>query len=137
MGQSRTVVAENLPKDHSVESVEELFGKVGPVKMVRICSPEAANGANSTAAKHPKTDMLVSNKVRGCLFGMVGGGMMWHFSSEVDLEWVADGCLVLVQLHALVEYESVELAEKAVSILDGLHCWCGTVLAVWGLEGGR
>ncbi|KAG0585893.1 hypothetical protein KC19_2G047600 [Ceratodon purpureus] len=86
--QSRTVVAENLPKDHSVESVEELFGKVGPVKMVRICSPEAANGANSTAAKHPKTDMLVSNK-----------------------------------LHALVEYESVELAEKAVAELTDERNW--------------
>jgi La-related protein 7 len=63
--QSRTVVAENLPEDHSLESMEQFFGRVGPVKMVRICSPEAANGANSTAAKHPKTDMVVSNKVRG------------------------------------------------------------------------
>jgi La-related protein 7 len=86
--QSRTVVAENLPEDHSIESMEQLFGKVGPVKMVRICSPEAANGANSTAAKHPKTDMLVSNK-----------------------------------LHALVEYESVELAEKAVTELTDERNW--------------
>jgi La-related protein 7 len=86
--QSRTVVAENLPVDHSVESMEQLFGKVGTVKMVRICSPEAANGANSTAAKHPKTDMLVSNK-----------------------------------LHALVEYESVELAEKAVAELTDERNW--------------
>jgi La-related protein 7 len=62
--QSRTVVAENLPEDHSLESMEQFFGRVGPVKMVRICSPEAANGANSTAAKHPKTDMVVSNKGR-------------------------------------------------------------------------
>lgn len=43
--------------------MEQLFGKVGTVKMVRICHPEAANGANQTAAKHPKTDMIVSNKV--------------------------------------------------------------------------
>lgn len=63
-GQSRTVVAENLPEGHSIESMEVLFGKVGTVKMVRICSPEAANGANSTAAKHPKTDMVISNKVQ-------------------------------------------------------------------------
>lgn len=27
--QSRTVVAENLPEDHSIESMEQLFGKVG------------------------------------------------------------------------------------------------------------
>ena len=74
--QARTVVAENLPKEHSVESVEELFSKVGPVKMVRICSPEGANGANSTAAKHPKADMVVSNKVRGgCL--VVGWLVSW------------------------------------------------------------
>ena len=64
--QSRTVVAENLPEDHSIESMEQLFGRVGPVKMVRICYPEGANGANSTAAKHPKTDMVVSNKVGVC-----------------------------------------------------------------------
>lgn len=62
--QARTVVAENLPEDHSIESMEQLFRKVGTVKMVRICHPEAANGANQTAAKHPKTDMIVSNKVR-------------------------------------------------------------------------
>ncbi len=72
--QSRTVVAENLPEDHSIESMEQLFGKVGPVKMVRICYPEGANGANSTAAKHPKTDMVVSNKVGvGLLQGLCGG----------------------------------------------------------------
>ncbi|XP_024374414.1 la-related protein 6A isoform X1 [Physcomitrium patens] len=86
--QARTVVAENLPEDHSIESLEQLFGKVGTVKMVRICSPEAANGANATGAKHPKTDMLVSNK-----------------------------------LHALVEYETVELAEKAVAELTDERNW--------------
>lgn len=32
------------------------------VKMVRICQPEAANGASQTAAKF-KSDMVVSNKV--------------------------------------------------------------------------
>lgn len=69
--QARTVVAENLPEDHSNESLEQLFGKVGTVKMVRICSPEAANGANATGAKHPKTDMLVSNKVRNCFVSML------------------------------------------------------------------
>jgi La-related protein 7 len=86
--QARTVVAENLPEDHSIETMEQLFGKVGTVKMVRICHPEAANGANQTAAKHPKTDMIVSNK-----------------------------------LHALVEYETVELAEKAVAELTDERNW--------------
>ncbi|KAL2630536.1 hypothetical protein R1flu_015222 [Riccia fluitans] len=85
--QSRTVVAENLPEDHSVESIEQLFASVGSVKMVRICQPEAANGANQTAAKF-KTDMVVSNK-----------------------------------LHALIEFETVEQAEKAVSALTDERNW--------------
>jgi La-related protein 7 len=61
--QARTVVAENLPIDCSVEKLEELFGKVGSVKMVRICHPEAPNGGNQTAVKLPKSDMVISNKV--------------------------------------------------------------------------
>ncbi|KAL3688467.1 hypothetical protein R1sor_014776 [Riccia sorocarpa] len=85
--QSRTVVAENLPEDHSIESVEQLFASVGNVKMVRICQPEAANGASQTAAKF-KSDMVVSNKV-----------------------------------HALIEFETVEQAEKAVSALTDERNW--------------
>lgn len=85
--QSRTVVAENLPEDHSIESVELLFGSVGIVKMVRICRPEAANGTSQTAAKF-KSDMVVSNK-----------------------------------LHALVEFETVEQAEKAVLALTDQRNW--------------
>lgn len=86
--QSRTVVAENLPADHSIESMERLFGSVGNVKMVRICEPEAANGANQASAKFVKADMVVSNK-----------------------------------LHALIEYESVEQAERAVSMLTDQRNW--------------
>jgi La-related protein 7 len=85
--QSRTVVAENLPEDHSIESLEQLFSSVGNVKMVRICQPEAANGANQTAAKF-KSDMVVSNK-----------------------------------LHALVEFETLEQAEKAVVALTDKGNW--------------
>lgn len=86
--QSRTVVAENLPEDHSICSMEKLFQSVGNVKMVRICQPEAVNGANQTSAKFIKTDMVVSNK-----------------------------------LHALIEYESVEQAERAVSELTDHRNW--------------
>ena len=57
----RVVVVENLPNEHSMESADELFEKVGRVEMVRIRSLEAANRANLTTAKHPKTYMLVSN----------------------------------------------------------------------------
>jgi La-related protein 7 len=86
--QARTVVAENLPIDYSVEKLEELFGKVGSVKMVRICHPETPNGGNQTAVKLPKSDMVISNK-----------------------------------LHALVEYEAVDLAEKAVAELTDERNW--------------
>ncbi|CAM6075661.1 unnamed protein product [Sphagnum tenellum] len=86
--QARTVVAENLPADHSIETIEQLFGKVGNVKMVRICHPEAANGANQTAAKISKSEIVISNK-----------------------------------LHALVEYETIDLAEKAVAELTDEHNW--------------
>ncbi|CAM6059058.1 unnamed protein product [Sphagnum tenellum] len=86
--QARTVVAENLPIDYSVEKLEELFGKVGSVKMVRICHPEAPNGGNQTAVKLPKSDVVISNK-----------------------------------LHALVEYETVDLAEKAVAELTDERNW--------------
>lgn len=86
--QSRTVVAEDLPENSSIGSIQELFGKVGKVKSVRICPPEVANGAISSSAKHPKTDILISNK-----------------------------------LHALVEFETVELAEKAVVELTNERNW--------------
>uniref|UniRef100_A0A7I4FJP2 HTH La-type RNA-binding domain-containing protein n=1 Tax=Physcomitrium patens TaxID=3218 RepID=A0A7I4FJP2_PHYPA len=86
--QARTVVAENLPEEHSIESMEQLFGKVGTVKLVRICSPDAAIGTHGAGGRHTKSDMLVSNK-----------------------------------LHALVEYETVELAEKAVTELTDERNW--------------
>ncbi|KAI5065861.1 hypothetical protein GOP47_0018485 [Adiantum capillus-veneris] len=85
--QSRTVVAENLPDDHSIESMEQLFSSVGNVKMIRVCEPEASNGTNQ-AAKFSKADMVVSNK-----------------------------------LHALVEYETVEQAERAVAELTDQGNW--------------
>eukprot|EP00252_Welwitschia_mirabilis_P016980 TRINITY_DN37761_c0_g1_i1.p1 TRINITY_DN37761_c0_g1~~TRINITY_DN37761_c0_g1_i1.p1 ORF type:complete len:479 (+),score=130.17 TRINITY_DN37761_c0_g1_i1:149-1585(+) len=85
--QSRTVVAENLPENHSIENLEKLFGSVGKVKLVRVLPPQAYD-TRHTAAKHQKTSMIVSNK-----------------------------------LHALVEYESVEQAEKAVAELNDEGNW--------------
>ncbi|XP_002980176.2 la-related protein 6C [Selaginella moellendorffii] len=87
--QGRTVVAENLPEDHSIQSLEKLFGTIGSVKMVRVCEPGSANSVNNAAlAKHSKTDRVVSNK-----------------------------------LHALVEYETLEQAEKAVAELTDQRNW--------------
>lgn len=85
--QSRTVVAENLPEDHTNENIEKIFAAVGSVKTVRICHPQA-NGSSLSGSRYPRTDMLVSNK-----------------------------------LHALVEYETVEQAEKAVAELNDERNW--------------
>ncbi|ERN20202.1 la-related protein 6B [Amborella trichopoda] len=86
--QSRTVVVENLPEDHSHPNLEKIFSVVGSVKTIRICHPQGANGTASSAARSPKMDMLVSNK-----------------------------------LHAFVEYETVEQAEKAVAELNDERNW--------------
>ncbi|ERN10118.1 la-related protein 6C [Amborella trichopoda] len=86
--QSRAVVVENLPSDHSHQNLEKIFGVVGSVKTVRVCNPPASSTSGSLSSKSPKTDMLVSNK-----------------------------------LHALVEFETVEQAEKAVAELNNEKNW--------------
>ncbi|XAR72873.1 hypothetical protein NMG60_11019656 [Bertholletia excelsa] len=80
--QSRTVVAENLPDDHSHHNLEKIFGVVGSVKTIRICHPQEPNSSR------PKGDCVISNK-----------------------------------LHALVEYEAPEIAEKAVEKLNDERNW--------------
>ncbi|XP_031284642.1 LOW QUALITY PROTEIN: la-related protein 6C [Pistacia vera] len=80
--QSRTVVAENLPEDHSHQNLEKIFSVVGRVKTIRICHPPEINSSRS------KCDFFVSNK-----------------------------------LHALVEYENSDIAEKAVDKLNDERNW--------------
>ncbi|KAK3195692.1 hypothetical protein Dsin_027002 [Dipteronia sinensis] len=80
--QSRTVVAENLPDDHSHQNLEKIFNVVGRVKSFRICHPQESNSSRS------KGDFFVSNK-----------------------------------LHALVEYENTETAERAVEKLNDERNW--------------
>ncbi|KAM7474924.1 hypothetical protein LguiB_022167 [Lonicera macranthoides] len=80
--QSRTVVAENLPEDHSHQNLEKIFGVVGSVKNIRICHPQESNSPRS------KGDFVISNK-----------------------------------LHALVEYGTTEMAEKAVEKLNDERNW--------------
>uniref|UniRef100_A0A0D6QVC3 HTH La-type RNA-binding domain-containing protein n=1 Tax=Araucaria cunninghamii TaxID=56994 RepID=A0A0D6QVC3_ARACU len=86
--QSRTVVAENLPTDYSIQNLEKLFGSVGNVKMVRVCHPHGYNDSGQVSSRPAKNEMLVSNR-----------------------------------LHALVEYETVEQAEKAVAELNDEGNW--------------
>nr|GEV00037.1 la-related protein 6C [Tanacetum cinerariifolium] len=80
--QSRTVVGENLPEDHSHQNLEKIFSVVGSVKAIRICHPPEPNSS------HSKVDYIYSNK-----------------------------------LHALVEYETTEIAEKAVDKLNDERNW--------------
>ncbi|CAB4320705.1 unnamed protein product [Prunus armeniaca] len=80
--QSRTVVAENLPEDHSHQNLEKIFSVVGSVKTIRICHPHESNSSRS------KGDFIISNK-----------------------------------LHALVEYETTDIAERAVDKLSDEGNW--------------
>ncbi|XP_077225118.1 la-related protein 6B-like [Tasmannia lanceolata] len=86
--QSRIVVAENLPEDHSFQNLMKVFSAVGSVKTIRTCPPQTSNAAASAASRSVKMDMFFSNK-----------------------------------LHAFVEYESVEHAEKAVAELNEERNW--------------
>ncbi|KAI3459877.1 hypothetical protein Pfo_016540 [Paulownia fortunei] len=87
--QSRIVIAENLPEDHSHQKLMKIFSSVGSVKSIRTCLPQNSNGGASYASKTGKGDGL-------------------HFSGK---------------FHAFVEYESVEVAEKAVTELKDEGNW--------------
>ncbi|KAL6502511.1 hypothetical protein OROHE_024516 [Orobanche hederae] len=81
--QLRTVIAENLPDDHSHQKIEKMFNVVGSIKSIRICQPQEHNSSRSN-----KGDIVVSHK-----------------------------------LHALVEYENAETAEKAAEKLNDEGNW--------------
>ncbi|KAF5742794.1 RNA-binding protein putative isoform 2 [Tripterygium wilfordii] len=89
--QSRIVLAENLPEDHSHQYLMKIFSSIGSVKTIRTCQPQpqASSRGTSSALRMAKAD-----------------GM--HYSNK---------------LHAFVEYESVELAEKAVAELNDEGNW--------------
>lgn len=81
--QLRTVIAENLPDDHSHQKIEKMFNVVGSIKSIRICQPQEHNASRSN-----KSDIVVSHK-----------------------------------LHALVEYENSETAERAAEKLNDEGNW--------------
>ncbi|KAI3470276.1 hypothetical protein Pfo_026939 [Paulownia fortunei] len=87
--QSRIVIAENLPEDHSHQNLMKIFSSVGSVKSIRTCPPQNSNKGASSASKTGKGDAM-------------------HLSGK---------------FHAFVEYESVELAEKAVVQLTDEGNW--------------
>ncbi|KAJ4968647.1 hypothetical protein NE237_015348 [Protea cynaroides] len=87
--QSRIVIAENLPEDHSYQNLLKIFSAVGSVKTIRTCQPQTANGSSTAASRVVKMDnMFFSNKV-----------------------------------HAFVEYDTLELAEKAIAELNDERNW--------------
>ncbi|XWS39990.1 hypothetical protein CRYUN_Cryun18bG0101800 [Craigia yunnanensis] len=55
--QSRTVVVENLPEDHSHQNLDKIFNVVGSVNNIRIRHPQESNSSRS------KSDFLMCNKV--------------------------------------------------------------------------
>ncbi|KAI3875386.1 hypothetical protein MKW98_000063 [Papaver atlanticum] len=64
--QSRIIIAENLPEDHSYQNLMKLFSAVGSVKTIRTCQPQPSNGGggSSAASKSGKGEnMLYSNKL--------------------------------------------------------------------------
>ncbi|XP_011074010.1 la-related protein 6B [Sesamum indicum] len=87
--QSRIVIAENLPEDHSHQNLMKIFSSVGSVKSIRTCPPQSSNNGASYASKAGKGDGL-------------------QFSGK---------------FHAFVEYESAELAERAVAELKDDGNW--------------
>ncbi|KAK4421930.1 La-related protein 6B [Sesamum alatum] len=87
--QSRIVIAENLPEDHSHQNLMKIFSSVGSVKSIRTCPPQHSNNGASYASKAGKGDGL-------------------HFSGK---------------FHAFVEYESAEVAERAVAELKDDGNW--------------
>ncbi|CAI9104381.1 OLC1v1003039C1 [Oldenlandia corymbosa var. corymbosa] len=79
--QLRTIVAENLPDDHSHQNIEKIFNVAGSVKTIRICHPQDPNNRS-------KGDFIISTK-----------------------------------LHALVEFENSDSAERAVEKLNDQKNW--------------
>ncbi|KAK9141415.1 hypothetical protein Scep_011096 [Stephania cephalantha] len=93
--QSRIVVAENLPDDHSYQNLMRIFSVVGSVKTIRTCQPQNLNAGPSASATSRSSK--VERKLESALFSN--------------------------KLHAFVEYETVELAEKAIAELNDEGNW--------------
>ncbi|KAH6756062.1 RNA-binding protein [Perilla frutescens var. hirtella] len=87
--QSRIIIAENLPEDHSHQNLMRIFSSVGSVKSIRTCPPQNSNNGALSASKSGKGDAV-------------------HLNGKY---------------HAYVEYESIELAEKAVVELTDEDNW--------------
>jgi hypothetical protein len=55
--QERTVIAENLPKDHTIESLTALFNAVGTVKTLRVCDAAEAQTSKQVRRVAPRGEL--------------------------------------------------------------------------------
>mmetsp|Transcript_8907 Transcript_8907/g.22026 ORF Transcript_8907/g.22026 Transcript_8907/m.22026 type:complete len:1254 (-) Transcript_8907:769-4530(-) len=90
--QRRTIVVEHLPPSPTIESVTEMFGHYGRVKLVRICNKESRG------------------KLPAWLTGAQGAAGLLH----------GQGPAREVTPHAYVEYESEECAIMAVAAMHDM-----------------
>ncbi|XP_051118386.1 la-related protein 6B [Andrographis paniculata] len=60
--QSRIIVAENLPEDHSHQNLMKIFSSVGSVKSIRTCPPQNSNAGSSSSSKSGKDGLHSSGK---------------------------------------------------------------------------
>ncbi|KAL3849198.1 hypothetical protein ACJIZ3_011080 [Penstemon smallii] len=56
--ESCTIIAENLPDDHSHQNIEKIFSVIGSIKTIRICQPQKPSSSRSS-----KGDLVVSHKL--------------------------------------------------------------------------
>ncbi|KAL3831070.1 hypothetical protein ACJIZ3_019872 [Penstemon smallii] len=56
--ESCTVIAENLPDDHSHQNIQKIFSVIGSIKAIRICQPQKPSSSRSC-----KGDSVVSHKL--------------------------------------------------------------------------
>ncbi|KAJ4980922.1 hypothetical protein NE237_031759 [Protea cynaroides] len=88
-----TVLVENLPENYSTESIRRIFGDAGNVKNISIQDPHATEKPRN---KISKAEKLISGKAEKLISG---------------------------KIYALVEYETVDAAEKAVATLNDESNW--------------
>ncbi|RVW20282.1 La-related protein 6B [Vitis vinifera] len=136
---SRIVVAENLPEDHCHQNLMKIFSAVGSVKTIRTCQPQTSNGGPlqlldplkqttcfSATRFFERVELFVV-ELNDVFLSPSSCGLEMLFeeiSASVEmsasiLDFVDKGGL----LHAFVEYESIELAEKAVVELNDEGNW--------------
>ncbi|XP_052179952.1 la-related protein 6A isoform X2 [Diospyros lotus] len=107
-----TVLVENLPEDHSIENMQRIFGAAGNIKNVCIRDPNVARESE----KQTITEKLLNVNLKDvCIHDP-------NAPRKSRPQMIAEK-LLTVRLHAFVEYETVDAAEKAVAMLNNEQDW--------------